>query len=323
MADVEASWALLDQLRPQVEEVLTIDHSALYICSNCGGTKTFTDSGQDLPTCTSCGVVDSEFISDEPEWNPRGEDDGPDPSRVGAPVNTDHFSAAWGMGTIIKGSRNKSCFKMARIHHHSSMNHKDRALFHAYAELDRVGKGILGLPDNVLYLVKSKYRQFNEAVLTRGAVRNGIKANCIFQACREYNVHRTCKEIADAFNIPAKDMSRTFEMYQEQLPETEVHVTTAAHIVPRIFNSVTCIPEEEKGRVKMKVIKICNVLDECVDLMGRTPKAIACAVIFVVLGELGYSPNKADICRICDVSVPTLGKIEAIVRAELKDVKLK
>jgi hypothetical protein len=318
MMEVEASWAIFDQLRPK-DEVLTVDSFSFYTCSNCGCNKTYTDAGLDLPTCTGCGIVDSEFLSDEAEWNPRGED-GPDMNRVGAPVNTDHFSAAWGMGTIIKG---RNAAKMARIHHHSSMNHKDRALFHAYAELDRIGKVVLGLPDNVMYLAKTKYRQFNEAVLTRGAVRNGIKANCIFQACREFNVHRTTKEIADAFIIPAKDMSRTFEMYQEQLPETEVHVTTAAHIVPRIFNSVTCVPEDEKGRVKMKVAKFCNALDDCVDLMGRTPKAIVCAVIYVVLGDLGYSPNKADICKICDVSVPTLGKIEAIVRAELKDVKLK
>jgi len=48
--------------------------------------------------------------------------------------------------------------------------------------------------------------------------------------------------------------------------------------------------------------------------MGRTPKAVACAVIFYVLSIEGLKPNKAEICRICDVSVPTLGKIEAIVK---------
>ena len=168
-----------------------------------------------------------------------------------------------------------------------------------------------------MYAAKIKYRAFNEAVLTRGAVRNGIKANCIFQACREFGVARTTQEIADAFGIPARDLSRTFDMYQEQVPETEVHVTGAADLVPRFFNDVTCVPVEHKGRVKMRVVKMCRELTDCVELMGRTPKAIACAVMFIVLDKAGYRPNRAEICRICDVSVPTLSKIESIILKEI------
>ena len=207
---------------------------------------------------------------------------------------------------------------MARINQHSSMNHKDRALFHAYDGLDRIGKTVLNLPDNVMYAAKIKYRAFNEAVLTRGAVRNGIKANCIFQACREFGVARTTQEIADAFAIPARDLSRTFDIYQEQVPETEVHVTCAADLVPRFFNEISCVPSEHKGRIKMRVVRMCNDLNDCVELMGRTPKAIACAVIFIVLTKAGYTPNRAEICRVCDVSVPTLGKLESIILKEIK-----
>jgi transcription initiation factor TFIIIB Brf1 subunit/transcription initiation factor TFIIB len=197
------------------------------------------------------------------------------------------------------------------------MNHKDRALFHAYQDLDRVGKQLLNLPDNVMYSAKIKYKAFNEAVLTRGAVRNGIKANCIFQACREFNVARTTKEIADAFGIPARDISRTFDMYQEQVPETEVHVTTAADLVPRFFNEIKCVPDAQRGRIKMKVVKACKDLEDCVELMGRTPKAVACAAIFVILKDCGFIIDKSELCKICDVSVPTLGKIETIIRSQL------
>jgi transcription initiation factor TFIIIB Brf1 subunit/transcription initiation factor TFIIB len=207
---------------------------------------------------------------------------------------------------------------MARINQHSSMNHRDRALFHAYAGLDRIGKFVLNLPDNVMYSAKIKYRAFNEAVLTRGAVRNGIKANCIFQACREFGVARTTQEIADAFGIPTRDLSRTFDIYQEQVPETEVHVTRAADLIARFFNEISCVPPEQKGRIKMRIVRVCNALDECVELMGRTPKAIACAVIFIILEKAGYRPNRAEICRVCDVSVPTLGKLESIILKEIK-----
>ena len=309
--EIERAWADLESLRCSSDEVSTsnVEH---YLCRFCGNPKTF--DGVDLPTCTECGVQDEAFISDEPEWRSGANMDEckGDPSRVGAPVNTDLFSAAWGMNMMISGKS-----KMARINMHSSMNHRDRALFHAYAEMDRIGKGILGLQENVMYSAKMKYRAFNEAVLTRGAVRNGIKANCIFQACREFGVSRTTKEIADAFDIPSRDISRTFDMYQEQNPETTVHVTQPSDLIPRFMNSVPGIQESERGRVKCKIVKVCKSLEECVELMGRTPKAIACAVIYIVLSELKLNPNKKEICRICEVSEPTLGKIEVIIKREL------
>jgi len=204
--------------------------------------------------------------------------------------------------------------RSARINMHASMNHRDRALFHAYAEMDRIGKDILKLQDNVMYDAKIKYRAFNSAVLTRGAVRNGIKANCIFQACREHNVARTTQEIADAFGIPQRDLSRTFEMYQEQVPETEVHVTTAADLIPRFFNDVKGVPECDRGRVRCRIINKCKELEEKVELMGRTPKAIACAVLALILKEIAGASDRQALCAICDVSLPTLGKIEAIIK---------
>jgi len=282
-----------------------------YLCRFCGHPKVFDGVEIDLPTCTECGAQDDSYISDEPEWR-SGADEGPDPSRVGAPISTDLFSAQWGMNTMMSGKS-----KLQTINMHASMNHKDRALFHAYAEMDRIGKGTLGLPENVMHSAKIKYKAFNEAVLTRGAVRNGIKANCVFQACREAGVARTTKEIADAFDIPPRDISRTFDMYQEQNPETAVHVTQPADLIPRFMNNITGIPESERGRVRMKIIHTCKSLQECVELMGRTPKAICCAVIYVVLTELKLEPNKKEICRICEVSEPTLGKIEAIIKKEL------
>jgi transcription initiation factor TFIIIB Brf1 subunit/transcription initiation factor TFIIB len=106
-------------------------------------------------------------------------------------------------------------------------------------------------------------------------------------------------------------------MYQEQNPETMVHVTQPADLIPRFMNNVSGIQERERGRVKCQIVKVCKSLEDCVELMGRTPKAIACAVIYIVLSQLDLNPNKKEICRICEVSEPTLTKIEAIIKKEL------
>jgi transcription initiation factor TFIIIB Brf1 subunit/transcription initiation factor TFIIB len=319
---MEIDWTVFPVFREDLS--IRTDPRFEFLCKHCGGHKVFVGQDEfgvaiDLPTCTTCGSVDAEYVSDEPEWRTGGDTEGPDPTRVGAPENLDHFSGVWNMGTIIQhagfGSKNFSKVNtLKRRQTHCNANHKDRSLFHAYVGMDRVGKEVLGLTDNVMYLAKTKYRKFNENVLTRGAVRTGVKANCIFQACRELGLARTKQEIAEAFGIPPRDISRTFEIYQEQVPETDVHVITPADLVPRIFNSITHVPELERGRVKAQIIKACKSLDECVELMGRTPKAIVCAVAFHMLSKLGHPISKAEVCKLCDVSGPTLAKIDSIVK---------
>jgi transcription initiation factor TFIIIB Brf1 subunit/transcription initiation factor TFIIB len=322
--EIEHAWSAFDQLlKSNIDVVPVMEVDDEYFCRFCGGQKaTGCDEygvSIDLPTCTRCGAVDDSYISQEPEWRTGADHEGGDPCRVGAPENLDHFSQAWNMGTLIKKQwstkRNISTLLMRQLQ--SNVNHKDRSLWYAYNEMDRIGTVVLNLPSSIMYDAKIKYRTFNQNVLTRGAVRNGIKANCIFQACREHGVARTTQEIADAFNIPARDISRTFEIYQQQNPEKEVHVIGPSDLIGRFFNSVTSVPEEHRGRVKMKIVQACKSLDDSVKLMGRTPKAVACAVMYVVLTKLGFPVSKADICKICDVSGPTLTKIESIIKSEL------
>lgn len=276
------------------------------------GTRILNEDG--LYVCVSCGRTDWDFVSDEPEWNGGPDDDGLDQSRVGAPVNTTLYSAEWGSGTIMQVRGLSFAQKrLARINFHTSMNHKDRSLHHAYDDLDRVGRSVLNLPETVLMQAKIMYRKFNEEKLTRGAIRIGIKANCIFRACRDSNVARTTQEIAEAFGIPARDVSRTADMFRETIPEKAAGVTKPSDLIARLFNEVKCVPDEQRGRVRQKVIQLCRVYESDMKLMGKTPKGVASAVMFVSLVQMGFEVNKDEICAICDVSLPTLNKLEKLL----------
>lgn len=277
------------------------------------GTKIQNEEG--LLVCVSCGRTDWDYISDEPEWNGNADGEGPDMCRVGAPVNTTLYSTQWGSGTII--STKNATFaqkRMARINFHTSMNHKDRSLHHAYDDLDHVGKNVLNLPENVLLQAKIMYRKFNEEKLTRGAVRTGIKANCIFRACSDANISRTTQEIATAFNIPVRDISRTADQFRETIPTVQTSVTKPSDLVARLFNEVTCVPENDRGRTRQKIIQACRDYEQNIKLMGKTPKGVVSAVMYVTLANLGFDVDKEEIRRICDVSMPTLNKLEKICR---------
>lgn len=332
MDDIESLFCQAFDAR-QAEAPHKLQHLHEYICGHCGpsdevvsleiggeihmykvGSRVLNEDG--IPVCVTCGRTDWAYVSDEPEWNGNADGEGPDMCRVGAPVNTTLYSAAWGAGTIISTKGASYAEKrMSRINFHTSMNHKDRSLHHAYDDLDRIGKMILGLPDSVMLQAKIMYRKFNENKLTRGAIRVGVKANCIARACSDAGVSRTTNEIANAFGIPTSDISRTTDIFRDVIPEVTVvsAVTKPSDLVARIFNDVTCIPDAERGRVRQKIIQACRDHEKTPTMMGKTPKGVASAVLYVTLTGMGFAVEKEEIRRICDVSMPTLVKLEKIV----------
>jgi transcription initiation factor TFIIIB Brf1 subunit/transcription initiation factor TFIIB len=299
MVDLDAVWAQLDSLKISEDPV---PQTREHICV-CGGLKVLIT----LPTCTDCGRVDSEFISDEAEWRGGMDDDGhvSDPSRCGAPAD-ERFSEMWSMGTIMSVRSNASYAmkKLARIDFHTSMNHKDRSLFHNYAHMEKACKD---LPRHVVKEAEEMYRKFSLEKLTRGAVRTGIKANCVLEACKRNKLSRSIAEIAAAFEIPTKDISRTAEIFRSVF-KTENRSTMASDIAARMLSACPELAEETRRRLRMRVIRICEQVQESNELMGKTPKSIAAGVIRVVT-QLDVNV----VCSMCDVSVPTIKKMEIIL----------
>jgi transcription initiation factor TFIIB len=271
-------------------------------------------SPEGLPTCSECGLVEDNFVDDSAEWTSGITDDGRvnDPSRCGNPnANPELFSQNWGKGTIISTQRSSTYEnkRMAKINFHMSMNHKDRSLFHAYRDID---EACHTLPDTVLKDAKMMYRKFNDEKLTRGAVRLGIKANCVLYACRLAQFPRTTREVADMFGIQSKDISRTTQIFKDTIMgiTEKNYVTKSYDVMQRLLNSFE-ISRDERYRCN----KMCGATDDCVELMSKTPNSVASAIIYLVLSP---GITKAQVCEKCSVSVPTLNKIENIIKKHLE-----
>jgi len=302
-------WSDLDQMikKPSIKPVNN------YTCSHCNGEKVVTREGM---VCTECGIMDAVYIDDSAEWTSGVSEDGrvSDPSRCNVPsANHELFSDSWGKGTVIetKYSSKYETKRMAKINFHNSMNHRDRSLFHAYRDIDEACRD---LPDTVLKDAKTLYKKFNESKLTRGAVRSGIKANCVLYACRLSNIPRTTKEIADMFGIQSKDVSRTTQLFTETIDDAKTeknYITKPYDVMQRLLNSFDVTREE-----RLQCNKVCGVLESCVELMSKSPTSVASAIIFTVLKD---RLSKTVICDKCSLSIPTLNKIVAIVKRHLED----
>lgn len=265
-------------------------------------------------TCTECGDVGSCAISDEAEW--QTDSNGSSYLATNPTTDTDLYSAKWGVGTVVsvKWNNTASQRRIAKVSLYNSMNHRDRALHHAYKDFDSV-QDILGLVPNITRAAKILYKKFNEKKLTRGAVRTGIKANCIFFACKEHNSPKTAQEICNALAIPTKDMSRTVNIFKDVLlndtQENAVIITSKDVVMQHLAHLGIY-----DGRFKMKCMRLCEELKTCVELMGKTPKGVAAAVIYTLLNG---TRTKQEICDACSISVPTLNKLVLIIESKIKD----
>jgi transcription initiation factor TFIIB len=304
-----AIWSQLDQLLPKENEEKPVSKN---FCRECSGVKVISPEG--LPTCSECGLVEDRFVDDTAEWTSGVTDDGRvnDPSRCGIPnPNPELFSQHWGKGSIISTHRSSTYEnkRMAKINFHMSMNHRDRSLFHAYRDID---EACHILPDTVLKDAKMMYKKFNEGKLTRGAVRLGIKANCVLYACRLAQHPRTTKEISDMFGIQPKDISRTTQIFKDTIMGiTEKNYVTKAHDVMQRLLTAFEITRDQRLRCN----KMCSAVDDCVELMSKTPNSIASAIIYIVLSP---GTTKAQVCEKCSISVPTMNKIDNIIKKHLE-----
>lgn len=310
MEGLAAIWSDVDRLlnKPAIRKSINT-----HLCIECNGVKVFTKEG--MPVCSECGLTQQHYVDDSPEWTSGLGEDGRvnDPSRCGNPnPNPELFSDAWGKGTIIS-TQSTSTYenkRMAKINFHQSMNHTDRSLFHAYRDIE---EACHTLPESVLKDAKMMYRKFNVEKLTRGAVRSGIKANCVLYACRLSKIPRTTKEIADMFGIQSKDISRTTQMFKDTLlGKTEKnYVTKPFNVMQRLLNAFEVTREE-----RLECNKMCGNLEECTELMSKTPNSVASVVIYIVMrGKL----TKNEISEKCSVSIPTINKIETIIKRYLEE----
>lgn len=88
------------------------------------------------------------------------------------------------------------------------------------------------------------------------------------------------------------------------------YVTKAFDVMTRLLNSFDV---DWKERVACN--KMCNAMDDCVELMSKTPNSVASAIIYRVIG---HRVTKSELCERCTVSIPTLNKIDVLIKKHLE-----
>ncbi|MFZ0695898.1 MAG: TFIIB-type zinc ribbon-containing protein, partial [Nitrososphaeraceae archaeon] len=219
----------------------TISEYTRVVCPNCNvnldsdnknsnNSNIITDHESGEYICSNCGIVLSAEKAQEtrPEW--RAFNTGQSNNnriRTGMPASLARHDM--GLSTIIvRGDRDytgnrisasiKSTIDRLRILDYRTQlyDSTDRSLKKAFSELDKL-KDKLVLPDSVVEKAAYIYRKAQSRGMVRGRTVSAMLAAAIYIACREIEVGKTLKDIAQGANVKPKTLSQSYRIILTEL----------------------------------------------------------------------------------------------------------
>ncbi|TFG14991.1 transcription initiation factor IIB [Candidatus Thorarchaeota archaeon] len=286
-------------------------NSSDYICPSCSSTKMYVDESRGEITCAECGLVISDHqIDTGPEWRAFTADERNSRQRVGGPVDWSKFDQ--GLSTVISrqnvdaSGRRLSSTRRAQIHRlrkwqirskvHSS---NKRNLAVAMTELHRISSQ-LSIPYSIRETSAVIYRKALRKRLTRGRTILGMIAASLYLACRVHQVPRPLEEITDMIHITRKELSLCVRLVIRYL-ELKVPLANPIDFIHR-FGTELGIP----GSAKKKAIDILQQAKEERLTIGKDPKGMAAAAIYVASILVGSRRTQLEIARTARVTEVTV-----------------
>ncbi|CAG8668930.1 4348_t:CDS:1, partial [Ambispora leptoticha] len=215
--------------------------------------------------CGDCGLVLGDRIIDtRSEWRTFANDEGDDPSRVGAAANPLLDGAQ--LDTVIsrKDGGSGTARDLNKVHGRATAVKGEKNLIQAYKEIAAMCDAI-GLTKLIADIAKQLYKRAEEEKLLRGKSTESIIAACIFIACRQENVPRTFKEICAITRVPKKEIGRCFKTLIRTF-ETNVATMTSEDLMSR-FCSMLRLPIQ----VQKAAVELTKKVKECGTLAGKSP----------------------------------------------------
>ena len=264
--------------------------------------------------CTSCGVIGNQIIDTGAEWRFYGSEDNKssDPTRCGMPSN--ELLPQSSLGSVVGYGWKGDTFEMHRIRKYQGWNampYKERARYNDFQIIQQTAaRG--GLPQCIIEDAKSQYKKITEDQISRGANRKGLRAACVYSACKKYNVPRSDKEVAEIFEI--KDitiMTRACKLFQ-QIWNTHQKSTMKDIMMPASrpgdFIQRFCSKLGMSQNSLDLANRIASRAEEYGMVSENTPPSIAAGSIYLVVQLEKLPITKREIATACKISEVTICK---------------
>ena len=151
--------------------------------------------------------------------------------------------------------------------------------------------------------------QVNETKISRGSIRRGLIASCIYIACKKKNVPRSSKEIALIFEIKPSEMTRGCKNFLEimnmnkKAKKIKVSASTSLDFINRFCSNLKLPPTVEKLCILVsKKAEHYSIVDE------NTPPSVAAGSIYLVCNLFSVGITKKQVGEACKISEVTISK---------------
>ncbi len=295
-------------------------------CSRCGKKSLLTDEVTGERFCGKCGYVISEKVDESgPERKSFSTQGGVDTTRTGSPISLTRHDK--GLATVINpanrdatgkplSSSMKSTITRLRTWDSRSQSQAstDHNLRQALNELDRL-KDKLAISSNVLEKAAYIYRKALEKKLVRGRSISALIAASLYAACRDKEIPRTLKDVAEAANVKRKDIARCYRLLHHEL-ELKMPVVDSVQCIARISSKLKVT--EKTKRYAAKIIK---ETQERKESAGKDPMGLAAAALYLSCVKNGVAVTQRDIAEASGVTEVTIrNRYKALREAKILEI---
>lgn len=281
------------------------------VCVGCGQSLFTKDYARGEHTCTVCGLVLSERITDKgPEWRAFTADERNSRARTGAPATL--TIADKGLATMIDwrnrdasgkaltGSTRAAIYRMRKWHIRSRLHSSEhRNLSVAMSEMERLSSQ-LGIPRDVRETSASIYRKTLAKRLVRGRSIESVVAASIYLACRIHRIPRRLDEVVSETSLDRKKIGQSVRLIVTQT-NLNVPLPSAKDLIPRLSSDLFL-----EGRTVKKATEIIKEAKERYITMGKDPGGIAGAALYIagILEDDRRTQREiANVSRVTEVTI--------------------
>ena len=281
-------------------------------CITCNNADLIYDSGAYY--CSSCGIFQKKILNQKHTYNNFYNDHNVNPCRVGSATNI--LLPQSSLGSVI--SNKNTCYnynKMAKYNSWNAMPYKERSQWKIFTHITEICNKNK-MPKIIIEDSKIYYKYLSENIISRGSNRKGLVAACVYNACKKQTVPRSCKEIAEIFNIELKEMTKGCKKFNElwrlfntnnQLNKNNTFHRSSNPLdyIDR-FCSKLNIPLNLKHITEIVSIKAITSTYNIVN--DNTAPSISAGAIYLICSLFNYNITKQNISDISKISEVTISK---------------
>lgn len=308
--------------------------------------------------CTECGTQQSEIITDEPEWNNYADSSGgfsKDNSRCSFPSKSNNPFESECKTFIPKGivfeitvkqCNNDKCKKythslddvvcshcgyddltkkkvkrdLSRIHMRFTYNHREKSFNTVKDEIEAYCTERYSIP--VINTATELWGEIMKAdKLTRGGVRKGLIACCVYYSCIHNRSPRTIDQICKDFQM---DDSVNFNKGNKEFQQVFETSSRWSHVLTNTVTSNNLLPSFcNKLGMNFQFIKKCERFYDKLKIGTKlrvAPKSAAAGVIYFMCKHEDKNITADEVSKTLNVCAPTLSKTVELIN-ELADKK--